>query len=63
MNRKGYPSDVGDDEWAFIAPFLTLMTEDAPQRVYSLRAVFNGLRWIIRSGALRARELVRITAA
>jgi transposase len=27
------------------------MTEDAPQREHSLRAVFNGLRWIIRAGA------------
>ncbi len=51
MARKAYPSDVSDDEWAFAAPYLTLMTEDAPQREYSLREVFNGLRWIIRSGA------------
>ena len=51
MNRKGYPSDVTDEEWAFVAPYLTLMTEEAPQRVYSLREVFNGLRWIIRAGA------------
>ena len=28
--RKPYPSDVSDDEWAFVAPYLTLMTEDAP---------------------------------
>ncbi|MBI5959077.1 MAG: IS5/IS1182 family transposase, partial [Chloroflexi bacterium] len=27
--RKAYPSDVSDDEWAFIAPYLTLMSEDA----------------------------------
>jgi transposase len=51
MNRKGYPSDVADEEWAFVAPYLTLMIEEAPQRVYSLREVFNGLRWIIRAGA------------
>jgi transposase len=51
MECKGDPSDVSDDEWAFVAPYLTLMTEVAPRRVYSLRAVFNGLRWIIRSGA------------
>lgn len=30
---------------------MTLLTEDAPQRTYSLREVFNGLRWIARSGA------------
>ena len=51
MTRKPYPSDVSDDEWAFVAPYLTLMTEDAPQREYSLREVFNGLRWIARTGA------------
>src|SRR5690242_20388459 len=51
MNRKPYPSDVSDEEWAFVARYLTLMREDAPQRDYSLREVFNGLRWIIRTGA------------
>jgi transposase len=51
VERKSYPSDVSDEEWAFIAPYLTLMREDAPQRDYSLREVFNGLRWIIRTGA------------
>lgn len=51
MNRKPYPSDVSDDEWAFVAPYLTLMKADAPQREHPLREVFNGLRWIVRSGA------------
>lgn len=51
MERKAYPSDVTDDEWAFVAPYLTLMTEKAPQREHSLREVFNGLRWIVRAGA------------
>ena len=48
--RKGYPSDVSDEEWALCAPYLTLMKEDAPQREYSLRELFNGLRWFIRAG-------------
>jgi transposase len=51
MNREPYPSDESDDEWAFVAPYLTLMREDAPQRDYSLREVFNGVRYIVRSGA------------
>lgn len=51
MRRQDYPSDVTDEEWALVAPYLTLMTEDAPQRSHSLRAVFNGLRWIVRAGA------------
>lgn len=49
--QRGYPSDVTDEEWAFVAPYLTLMTEDAPQRQYPLREVFNALRWMIRSGS------------
>src|SRR5215212_5188935 len=49
--RKAYPSDVSDDEWAFVAPYLTLMREDARQREHPLREVFNGLRWIVRAGA------------
>jgi transposase len=51
MKRKAYDSDVNDDEWAFAAPYLTLMREDAAQRDYELREVFNGLRWIVRTGS------------
>lgn len=51
MKRKVYPSDVSDDEWAFVDPYLTLMTEAAPQREHSLQEVLNGLRWIVRAGA------------
>ncbi len=50
MSRKAYPSDVSDDGWAFIAPYLTLMREDAPQRLYPLRELFDGLRYIVRTG-------------
>jgi len=48
--RKGYPTDVTDEEWAFCAPYLTLMKEDAPQREHSLREIFNTLRYIVRAG-------------
>jgi transposase len=46
----GYPSDVTDEEWAFVAPYLALCREDSEQRQYGLRAVFNGLRYIVRTG-------------
>jgi transposase len=51
MERQAYPSDVSDNEWSFVAPYLTLMTQEAPQREHDLREVFNGLRWIVRTGA------------
>src|SRR5215203_4979209 len=50
-NRKPYPSDVSDEEWSFVAPYLALIREDAPQRGHDLREVFNGLRWIVRTGS------------
>jgi transposase len=42
---------VSDEEWAFVAPYLTLIAPDALQRVYPLRDLFDGLRWMIRAGA------------
>ena len=32
MARKASHSDISDEEWALVAPYLTLMTEDTPQR-------------------------------
>ena len=50
-NRNSYDTDVSDAEWDVIAPYLTLMTLDAPQRIYDLREVFNALRWQVQAGA------------
>jgi transposase len=50
MAREPYPSDVTDEEWEFVAPYLTLMSEDAPQRGHDLREVFNGMRYVVRAG-------------
>jgi transposase len=46
-----YPSDVSDEEWSFVVPYLTLIRLDSEQREHDLRAVFNALRWLVRSGA------------
>jgi transposase len=48
--RKPYPTDVSDEEWAFVAPYLTLCRPDAAQRVHDLREVFNAVRWHVRAG-------------
>ena len=49
--RRPYPSDVSDEEWALVAPYLTLIDPESPQREHSLRDLFNALRWMVRSGA------------
>jgi len=51
MDRKAYPSDVSDEGGALVAPYLRLMTEDAPQHDVPLREVFNDLRWIVQTVA------------
>lgn len=48
--KTNYPSDVTNEEWAFCAAYLTLMKEDAPQRDYTLRAMFNAVRYLVRAG-------------
>jgi transposase len=48
--RKPYPSDVSDEEWALVAPYLTLLPENAGQRTHKLREAFNGLRYLVRYG-------------
>src|SRR5215469_16958054 len=48
--RNAYPSDVSDEEWAFVAPYLALLPEDVSQRSYALREVFNALRYIVHTG-------------
>jgi transposase len=45
-----YPSDVSDEEWEFCVPYLTLMDPEAPQRRHRLRALFNALRYIAKTG-------------
>ena len=49
--RKPYPSDVSTEEWSLVAPYLLLQREDSGQREHDLREVFNGLRYIVKTGA------------
>ena len=62
MTRKPYPSDVSDEEWNFVAPYLALIDEQAPQRRHSLREVFNALRWLARAGAAWRQAAQRFAA-
>jgi transposase len=50
-SRKPFPSDVSDDGWALVAPYLTLLPEESRQRVPALREAFNGLRYTVKTGA------------
>ncbi len=43
-------------------PYLTLIREDAPRRVHSLRDIFTALRWMARSGSLLTLPAARVPA-
>jgi transposase len=51
MSRRPYPSDVRDEEWEFVAPYLSLLPQTAAQRRHDLREVFNAVRYFARTGA------------
>ena len=42
---------MSDEEWALVAPYLALLRESSGQRDHDLREVFNGLRFIVKTGA------------
>lgn len=50
MATKGYPTDSSDAEWAFVAPYRTLMTTEASQRKRDLRRVYDALKYVTRTG-------------
>lgn len=50
MAGEGYPSDVTDEECAFVLPYLLLCREDSPQRKHDLRTVFDAVRYVARTG-------------
>jgi hypothetical protein len=52
MNRKAYLTDISDDECILVASSLTLITEEAPQRVHRLRKACKGLHWLVRARAI-----------
>jgi hypothetical protein len=44
MSTRGPdPTDVSDEEWAFVAPSLTFLPEDARQRTLAWTALFRRL--------------------
>jgi len=42
--RKPYPTDVTDDEWVFVAPYLTLMRPSAPTSCTRCSTRYDGSR-------------------
>lgn len=50
MERKPYPSDLTNDEWAIIEPLMPPEKPGGRKRTVNLREVVNGIYYILRSG-------------
>ncbi len=50
VDRRSYLTDVSDEEWEFVLPYLLLSREDSRSRQHSLRELFNGVRYIVKTG-------------
>jgi transposase len=50
ISRKPHPTDISDEEWALVVPYLALLSKAASQRAYLLREVFNTPRYVMRNG-------------
>ncbi len=50
MERKAYPSDVSDEQWALIEPMLPRVLPWGRPRTYSYREIVNGLFYLAKTG-------------
>jgi len=50
MNRKPYPSDLGDEQWARIAPYIPAAKPGGRPRAVDMREVLNAILYVVRSG-------------
>lgn len=50
MNRKAYPSDLTDAQWAELAPLLPPGNPRGHPRTVDLREVVNGILYVLRGG-------------
>ena len=47
---SSYLTDVSEEEWGFVLPYLLLSREDNRSRQHSLRALFDRVRYIVKTG-------------
>lgn len=48
--KRSYPTDVSDQEWRLIEPLLPGAERTGRPRKTDFRAVFNALRYLVRTG-------------
>lgn len=51
MNRKAYPSDLSDEQWALIHPMVHETAPHTGKQPVDRREIVNAILWIVRTGA------------
>ncbi len=62
MNRKPYPSDLTDDQWQLVQPFLAAAKPGGRPRKTDLREVVNAIFYLNREGCTPAGPAGRLPA-
>lgn len=50
MDRKPYPSDLRDDEWALLEPLIPPAKTGGRKRTANMREVLNAIFYVLKSG-------------
>ena len=50
MDRKIYPSDLTDEQWAILAPFIPAAHKNCRPRQADMREVLNAMIYLVRNG-------------
>jgi putative transposase len=50
MNRKPYPSDLTDPEWAILEPLIPAAKPGGRPRTVDMREVLNGIFYVLKTG-------------
>ena len=50
MTSKAYPSDLNDEQWKRIQPFIPAPKAGGRPRTVNMRDIFNGILYLLRSG-------------
>ena len=50
MNRKSYPTDLTDEEWAILVPLIPPAKPGGRPREVDMREILNGLLYLLRTG-------------
>ena len=48
--RRTYPTDLSDEEWSYIEPYLPTPKAPGRPRVHPLREILDAIFYIVRSG-------------